>query len=285
MLWEMKHDFSDLNIEANVPAPRNVVTTALTHPLSPTADLARFIATGAEATGFLKGEIGAPPPGWYVAGEDNSAALHRLHQALVERYPEAGKAFWAVRVWTNLVWQPAYLAVLGVHLSGGVPDLSRMAQGVEGIHVDHYRLPAVSLRHASLEALIGLVGAELRSMTDTMLEEINSFTRLKPVPARRLLADRMLGVIVKLSHLRRDIPAETIHDYCRQWLAAMGLTGEGTLETLRLHDGRQAVIIARKGCCLDYLIEPGVYCTSCPKQDDALRLRRQRAVAEEALGA
>ena len=47
--------------------------------------------------------------------------------------------------------------------------------------------------------LIDAAGAELRAMADAMLAEINTFARLKPVPARRLLADRMLGLMVRLA--------------------------------------------------------------------------------------
>ena len=45
---------------------------------------------GHAVTGFLKGEIGAPLPGWHHPGRDNGAVLDRLHAALAERYPEAG---------------------------------------------------------------------------------------------------------------------------------------------------------------------------------------------------
>jgi hypothetical protein len=41
------------------------------------------------------------------------------------------------------------------------------------------------------------------------------------------------------------------------------------------------MIIARKGCCLDYLAFPDAYCASCPKQDDDVRLGRQRRAAED----
>ena len=60
------------------------------------------------------------------------------------------------------------------------------------------------------------------------------------------------------------------------WLAAMGLVGQGDLESLMLADGREVLLIARKGCCLDYLAFPGTYCASCPKQDDDVRKTRQR---------
>ena len=76
-----------------------------------------------------------------------------------------------------------------------------------------------------------------------------------------------------------DLPTEAIEDYCAQWLAGMGLTGQGSLETITAPDGRALLIVKRKGCCLDYLIDPDRLCASCPRQDDAVRVARQSANA------
>ena len=105
------------------------------------------------------------------------------------------------------------------------------------------------------------------------------------MPALRLLTDRMLGLMVRLRHFQPGLTAADQHRICALWLDAMGLRGHGALETLDLHDGRQVAIIARKGCCLDYLAFPDTYCASCPKQDDATRRARQRADAIEELAA
>lgn len=249
----------------------------------PDAALMRFIAVGAESTGFLKGAQGGPMPGWHTPGRDNAAALQRLQDALALRYPEAGKPFWAVRMWTNLVWQPAYLAATAVHYHGALPDLSAISQKVEGIHIDGYRLKPGPQLEGDVETLIDTAGAQLRVLSEAMLDEVNAIVKLKPIPAKRLLTDRMLGIMVRLARQRPDLSPAVIAAHSNRWLAAMGLTGQGELEFITLHDGRQAPIIARKGCCLDYLIEPDYYCASCPKQSDELRLARQRADAETAL--
>lgn len=234
-----------------------------------------------EASGFLDGAVGAPIPGWYAPGADNSEVLNALYRALADQYPAAGQPLWAVRVWTNLVWQPAYLAFIAVHFSGLVPVLSGMSQRWVGIHVDGYRLADDPVTGPSLEMMIDRGGRDLRAFADTLLTEVNAITKLKRVPALRLLADRMLGLMTLLQRQRPDLPAAAIRAYSDRWLAAMGLTGQGGLESLFLPDGREVLIIARKGCCLDYLIEPGVYCASCPKQTDEVRRKRQHADAVE----
>lgn len=246
-----------------------------------TADAAttRLIATAAQVTGFMKGEPGPARDGWYVAGGDNAAFMAQLRQALAATYRDAGPPLWAVRLWTNLIWQPAYLAVIGVHIHGAVPDLTQLSQQRRGIFVDGYRLVPGIQSQGEVSARIANASAQLNTFTARLLEEVNAELKLRPLPARRLLADRMLSLMVWLSQKRRDLPLALIEDYCSQWLAGMGLTDQGELARVTAPDGRQALIVQRKGCCLDYLLDPDRLCASCPKQADAVRVARQRANA------
>lgn len=244
--------------------------------------LTRLLATGYAVTGFLSGTPGAPLPGSYVLGEDNSAFLQTLYSRLEQAYPHAGQPFYAVRLWTNLMWQPAYLAAVAAHAHRAVPDFSKMAQQMVGNDVSGFRIKAGPQRSGELETLILEAGRDLRQYGDQVLAEINTITRLKRVPAMRLLADRMLSIGLRFKRFQPDLTIADQQRLCALWLKAMGLAGMGELQTLDLHDGQQVLITARKGCCLDYLAFPDTYCASCPKQDDAVRLERQRrdAIAE-----
>jgi len=244
----------------------------------------RLIATAAQFTGFMKGEPGRPRAGWYQPGGDNVIMLAELHAALAATYPKAGPAFYAVRLWTNLLWQPAYVAVISAHIHGAMPDLNGLSQQRRGIYVDGYRLLPGLQTAGPVEALIDNGGTQLKAMAAAMLDEVNALAKLKPLPARRLLADRMLSLMVWLSHRRRDLPADTIREYSEQWLAALGLTGQGDLQSVLAPDGRELLIVRRKGCCLDYRIDPDRLCATCPKQDDAVRVARQTANALAELG-
>lgn len=244
----------------------------------------RLIATAAQVTGFMKGEPGGPREGWYQPGADNSAMLGQLHQALATTYPKAGPAFHAVRLWTNLLWQPAYLAVIAAHLHGALPDLSGISQQRRGIYVDGYRLRPGAQTAGSTEELIALGGGQLKALAAVMLAEVNSLAKLRPLPARRLLADRMLSLMVWLSQRRRDLPVAVIEGWSEQWLDVLGLSGQGRLEPIDTANGQRLLIVKRKGCCLDYLIDPDRYCASCPKQDEAVRVARQTANALAELG-
>lgn len=250
------------------------------------ADVAttRLIATAAAATGFMRGEPGPARTGWYQPGADNSAMLGDLHQALVATYPQAGAAFHAVRLWTNLLWQPAYLAVIAVHLHGAVPELAGLSQRRRGIYVDGFRLLPGAQNAGATEAMIDDAAGQLNRMASVMLDEVNGRARLKALPARRLFADRMLTLMVWLSQKRQELPPATIRDYCERWLVALGLSGQGELESVFAPDGREALIVKRKGCCLDYLIDPAKLCATCPKQDNATRIARQTANALAELG-
>lgn len=249
--------------------------------------LSQLLMTARRVTGFMDGAPGGSLPGWHVPGADNTALLQGLYDKLAATYPAAGQPFYAVRLWTNLIWQPAYLAVIAVHAHGALPQLSAMSQAVKGIDVSGFRMAPGPQFRADTDALIARAGQELRSLADVMLAEINAVTKLKRIPALRLLADRMLGLMLRLGHYAGLDQAEQ-RRVCALWLKAMGLTGQGDLETLELNDGTSVLIIARKGCCLDYLAMPDVYCSTCPKQDDHVRIQRQRdeALAErEALSA
>jgi siderophore ferric iron reductase len=243
----------------------------------------RLIATAAQLTGFMKGEPGPARPGWYRPGADNTAMLAELHAALAATYPAAGPAFYAVRLWTNLIWQPAYLAVIAAHVHGAIPDLSNLSQQRRGIYVDGYRLLPGPQSSGPAETLIDNAASQLKAMAAAMLGEVNMLVKLKPLPARRLFADRMLSLMVWLGQRRRDLPPEPIEVYAAQWLDVLGLTGQGTLEPVEAA-GHRLLIVKRKGCCLDYLIDPDRYCATCPKQDNDLRVARQTANALAELG-
>lgn len=237
--------------------------------------LTRLLATLSKTTGFLEGAPGGPLPGWYVVGADNSAVFETLYSRLAANYPDAGQPFYATRIWTNLFWQPAYVAVLAVHIHGALPQLSTMAQSVKNIDISGFRLAPGPQMPGDTETLIREAGAQLRVMADVAFAELSQFTRIKRVPALRLLADRVIDLIRRLGHFAPETTVAEQKRYSALWLAAMGLEGQGSLEEVELEDGTATVILARKGCCLDYLAFPGAYCRSCPKQDDAVWRARQ----------
>ncbi len=243
----------------------------------------RLIATAAAATGFTKGEPGRPLPGWYRPGGDNADVLAQLRDQLAAAYPAAGPALWAVRLWTNLLWQPAYLAVIAVHLHGAVPDLGGLSQARSGIYIDRYRLAPEPMWSGPVDAMISRAAHQLLGMTQSMFEDVNHHEKLRLLPAQRLLAERMLGLMLWLGQRQRHLTPEQIEHYAEQWITALGLSGQGSLERVEAQ-GKSLLIVKRKGCCLDYLIDPTRLCANCPKQDDHVRINRQTANALAEIG-
>lgn len=243
----------------------------------------RLIATAASATGFMKGEPGRPKAGWYTPEQDNALLITALRDQLAATYPAAGPSLWAVRLWTNLLWQPAYLAVISVHLHGAVPNLGGLSQYRTGIYIDGYRLAVRPMQKGAAEAMIDNAAAQLKTMAASLLDEVNALEKLRPIPAQRLLADRMLGLMVWLRQKRRDLTIEQVEAFSDRWITGLGLVGQGTLERVEAR-GHQVLIVRRKGCCLDYRIDPDRLCASCPRQDNAMRVARQTANALAELG-
>ena len=263
--------------------PRLTTRSYLFAPTDAHAQTTRLIATAAAMTGFMKGEPGVARDGWYGPGAGNLGLLHQLRDTLAATYPEAGPPFWAVRLWTNLIWQPAYLAVIAVHLHGAVPDLSGLSQQRRGLYIDGFRLDPQPMKSADTVTMIAHAGSQLKTMTDAMLAEVNAVEKLRPLPAKRLLADRMLGLMVWLQQRDRRLSNEEIERFAALWLAQLDLTGQGALQTVEAR-GHRLVIVQRKGCCLDYLLDPAQLCATCPRQDDAVRVARQTANALAELG-
>jgi siderophore ferric iron reductase len=135
----------------------------------------------------------------------------------------------------------------------------------------------------STEQMIARAGAQLRAMTDDLLQEVNAVEKLRPLLAHRLLAERMLGLMLWLGQRQRELTIEQIEAYAAQWLAVFDLEGQGTLERVNA-EGRRLLIVKRKGCCLDYRIDPDRLCANCPKQGDAVRVGRQVANALAEVG-
>src|SRR5690606_38127447 len=155
--------------------------------------------------------------------------LGGLHAALQQTYPEAGAAFHAVRLWTNLIWQPAYVAVISVHLHGAVPDFSGLSQDRRGIYVDGFRLAGRSQRSGSIAEMVTDAAGQLRTATDAMLAEVNALERLRDTPARRLLAYRMAALMLWLGHRRRESNDDVLGT-AAQWFAAPDLANHVALQ-------------------------------------------------------
>jgi siderophore ferric iron reductase len=222
----------------------------------------------------LPARLGAPDAGAVVAGRDNRAALQALVTAIAEAEPDAGRGFWALRAWGMLIWQPAMLTLLGVQRLGLRPDLEALGQSVQGPMVWGFQIPAGAGQPGDAEELLTPAAGALRAMSDRLLEELNGVVRVKPELARRLLADRLLGLILYAE------PQGDVEPLAERWLQAAGLQRKSGLMRVPLGDGGTRLALERRACCLEYRGTSAAFCATCPKlalEDRHARLRAQWA--------
>jgi len=224
----------------------------------------------------VRGAAGAPAPGDIAAGADNRAALARLVDGVRRAHPQAGRGFWSVRSWSLIAWQPAALAVLGVHAAGIAPRLDRLALGVGDGSAFGFRLPDEAAERSSAADGVRITGGRLRTLADSLIIDLARVIPVKRRLALRLLADRVLGVLAVASAGRADLSADETVALGERWLAAMTLAGESGLSVLTLGDGRRQAALDRRACCLEYRAAPGALCASCPKLARAVRRERMR---------
>ncbi|GAA0568823.1 siderophore ferric iron reductase [Caenispirillum bisanense] len=233
-------------------------------PLTPLLTAAEALVPG------MAGVLGGPAPGHVTAGQDNAAALTALIDAITATAGEGEAAYVAVTAWGMLVWQPAILTLLAVHRFGLVPDLGGMSQRVHGASVYGYRLPPEPAAMAMPPAdLIRAGGQQLRALADSLLAELQRHVRLKPVLARRLLADRVVSTVA-----RPEFAAAEVTALVEQWLAALDLAGCSGVMPVPLSGGRTVMALDRRACCLAYRVGGNDMCITCPRQSDSLRLER-----------
>lgn len=259
------------------------------HPALVARDLSPLpeMADGDEAPA----SVDSPVPLISASGE-NRAALLALYRHWQSQFPGAGAPYWSVRCWTLLHWQPCFLAVTAVHGAGVLPPLTALKQELSGQGiVAGYQLPAQGWRQAdpgevskddtfskdtsgNREA-ISEAGAMLAKLCEHLLNQLNQVTALKPLSARRLVADTLLLALRELPRVIPGVTPRQVLTLSQQWLSATGLDRQSALVPVRLDCGRQALVLDRKGCCMDYRREGGAVCASCPRLKRPERLQRQ----------
>lgn len=210
-------------------------------------------------------EAGTRPP-WFAPGPEELRALH-AHWA--RRHPEAGPHYWALRGWGLLIWQPVYLSVIGVYLCGLCPRSHALLQHPGDGELDDYALAAEAPFEGDEAACLRLAVAQLAEGCEALLGAWREEVSLHPKAARRTLADSTLAALLAVQrHERRAGHAceARLQQRGAQWLAALGLPGEGGY--FRYHDatGAERLALDRKVCCLHFRRHDGERCSTCPKR-------------------
>ncbi len=225
-------------------------------------------------------------------------AAERLLAAMRASEPAAGRAFWALRAWARLVWQPTYASVFAVELAGGVLPLDglRWEVDVDGADVSGFSVTAGGfddsrprvLHEPSPQPLSrfageGLAGtlheerrhaaAQVRAMSSGLLAAVQAQLPLHPKAARRLLADCVLSALLRAQPLTR-LADEQVREVGAEWLALLDATGDSDYLAFDTATGASRLALDRGVCCLDDRRAGGELCNTCPRLPRAERLRR-----------
>lgn len=238
--------------------------------MSDDAALQRLLDTAAAVVPGWSGR--SAPPGatpWHACSRHELAAL-RARWA--ERHPEAGAPYWALRGWGLLVWQPVYLAVIGVHLGEGCPVLDHLSQPVASGDVDAFTLGGHALLDGDEAGRMRHAAAQLAEGFEVLLGSWRALTALHAKAARRTCADCTLAALLAVHRHHPGWCADEVSERGERWLRALGLAGESGFFRYRLVSGGEALALDRQVCCLHFRRRDGERCATCPRRPLADRI-------------
>ncbi len=206
------------------------------------------------------------------------AAADQLVAALQLRHSGAGRAYWALRAWALLVWQPAYASVLAVELAGAVLPLQGLGWEVDGRNADvsGFSVPAAALMVAEPCKRRELAARQLDALSGQLLACVQARIALHPKSARRMLADCVLAALLRAQPHTR-ISDDELRRAGDDWLARLDAAGASGFLAFDTAAGRPRLALDRGVCCLDDRREGGGLCNTCPRLPRAERLRRLQA--------
>jgi len=161
-----------------------------------------------------------------------------------------------------------------------------MSQCLRPGGVGGFRLPSRHCARGARKHLIREAGAQLEELAESLIADMGrlarethkqEFATVKRITARRLLADRILGLLLRIGQIDSCVGNEELQDDACAWLEAAGLEAMSALRPITLSCGREQLVLERKACCMAYLCARGMICESCPtQQSEDVRLRRQK---------
>ena len=233
------------------------------------AALAELLQLAARLLPGLQGQLAQPAQPErseqtaIIHGSDNRQSLLALYQYWRQQHPEATHGYWWVRSWNMLIWQPVYLSVIGVHSAGIAISLVGFSQHCQrGIVAGFTLQPQRSDSQATADA-IQRSGAELAAFYQDMLAQLAQVITLRPVLARRLLADTLLSALLLCYRQASLMTVPQLLHWRQLWLDALGIENAAPFY-IDTHTRQPA--FKRRACCMHYLRADGDCCDNCPRR-------------------
>jgi len=249
----------------SLPETARMPTTAF-NMLQPVIDCLQGTLPG------IRVQVGSASPRQIMTCEAQQPPVRELVAYLRHAHPEAGPHYWSARAYTLLVWQPAYFAVLSVHLAGVMPHLQGMGQECHNGFVWGATLPPAPPYSASPEAMIRKAGGMIMQTSQALSCSLAHDISIHPKLAGRLLADHMMAALLVVQQQRPGLRNAVIRTLSQEWLQAANLQGCSGLIPVGLDDGREQLVLERRACCQHFRRHDGGLCSTCPKLKPADRL-------------
>ncbi|CAK2422067.1 hypothetical protein VCRA2113O415_170083 [Vibrio crassostreae] len=119
--------------------------------------------------------------------------------------------------------------------------------------------------------MIPKAGEAILALTEFYRSQISEWTRIRPGFTNHLLADLLLGSLIKLQQHEPSLTNDYITAQAKLWLEACQLP-ESHLDSLKVDADSGMLKLIRVSCCLVYKCDSGKYCDDCPRHPDNKKL-------------
>ncbi len=212
----------------------------------------------------------------------NRAAIDALLDYWRSAYPEAGRAYWSLRCWGILIWQPIYLSVISVHAAQRVLSLDSFAQSIDNGWTGTLRIADHVPQHADTSRAITLAALQVQACCEQIFAELSTVIRTNTHAARCMQADCALAALLAVQTRDPGLTNPQCEAMGQQWLAALSLAGRGGFFAYTCTDGSNALALERQTCCYHYRRHDGELCATCPRLDKHERTARLNATRDAA---
>ncbi|MCZ4307508.1 MULTISPECIES: siderophore ferric iron reductase [Vibrio] len=228
----------------------------------------KIFAYSKQVSPYLSGSFGAHNnKSIAVTNENSHKELKRVYDGLSQSHPEAGKAYWLTRTWDLVCWQPIYVTFISIYGLHSLPDIKNIGQFRYKEFITGYRFFNGDHQHGSPEELIPDAGEAILALTEFYRSQISEWTRIRPGFTNHLLADLLLGSLIKLQQHEPSLTNDYIIAQAKLWLEACQLS-ENHLDSLKVDSSSGMLKLIRISCCLVYKCDSRKYCDNCPRHPD-----------------
>ena len=214
--------------------------------------------------------------------DGNRAAINALLDHWVTAYPEAGRAYWSLRCWGILIWQPIYLSVIAVHATQRVLSLDNFTQSIESGWTRTIGIADHAPLHAEDSRLITLAAQQIDACCAHIFRELSPVIRINCHAARCMHADCVLAALLAVRTRYAHLTDTQCEARGKDWLTALSLVGRGGFFAYTCTDGSNALALDRQTCCYHYRRHDGELCSTCPRLDKRERIVRLNATRDAA---